>query len=343
MARIELKNCTVRFKDGFGGSAQVNDTPAAGDSTLEIDTLSGLPNSLTIVPKGARFKVVGDSTTTFTVTGSNANEQQLVTLTGATGGTFTLTFSGQTTAGIAYDAAASALQSALEALSNIEVGDVVVTGSAGGPWTVEFRGQYLATDMALMTADGTSLAGTTPTADVTLVHAGGTTWQLTFTPQLQAGSVPINDAVVTFYPQQINIKIGDGNITYTENNNYEYETDRGQLDTVREGDEAPMDVNVDFVYEFITTGTNEAITPMDALKKKGGASGWVSSSNDPCEPYAIDIEVEYVPPCGGAEKEITTFPDFRPDSKEIDFGEASVSVTGRCNATEPVVTRAAQS
>jgi hypothetical protein len=81
---------------------------------------------------------------------------------------------------------------------------------------------------------------------------------------------------------------------------------------------------------------------MDALKQQGGASGWFSSSADPCEPYAIDIEVVYTPPCGGAEMETTTFPDFRPDTKEVDFGEASVSVPGRCNATEPTVVRTAQ-
>jgi hypothetical protein len=215
MARIELKNCVVRFKDGFGGSAQVNDTPSASDTTMEIDTLSGLPESATKVPVGARFTVVGDSETTFTVTGAKSNEQQLVTLTGASGGTFDLTFDGETATGIAYDALASAVQSALEGLANIDAGDVVVTGAAGGPWTVEFQGQYAGMDVALMSADGTNLTGTTPTADVTLVHAGATTWELTFSPAIQSGSVPLDDAVISFLPQQIDIKIGDGNITYT--------------------------------------------------------------------------------------------------------------------------------
>jgi hypothetical protein len=104
-----------------------------------------------------------------------------------------------------------------------------------------------------------------------------------------------------------------------------------------------MDVNIDFVYEFITTGTSETITPMDALKRKGNAGEWVSSSSDLCEPYCVDIEVEHVPPCGGAEKEITLFAEFRPDSKEVDLGEAQISISGRCNATEPIVTRQSQS
>lgn len=69
-------------------------------------------------------------------------EAQTVTITGGpTGGTFTLTYSGQTTAGIAYNAAAGAVQSALEALSNIAPGDVTVTGGPGPgtPYVVTFR------------------------------------------------------------------------------------------------------------------------------------------------------------------------------------------------------------
>jgi len=178
------------------------------------------------------------------------------------------------------------------------------------------------------------VTGRTPT------DAGPTT-NIVFSPALGAGTY-VDSGVVTFAAQMIEIKIGDGNITYTENTNYDYELDRGVLDTVREGDQAPIDVNIDFVYEYITTGTGEAITPMDALKGKGGASEWVSAATDPCEPYAIDVEVEYTPPCGGSEKEITLFPEFRPDTKEVDFGEANVSITGRCNVVEPVVTRVAQ-
>ena len=342
MARIELKHCVIRMKDGFAGSAAVNDTPAQDDVTLEIDTIAGIPNGDTIVPVGGRFTVIGDADTTFVVTAANSNEQQNVTITGATGGNFTLTFDTQTTANILYNASATDVKDALELLTNIDAGDVVVTGSVGGPWLVEFRGQYLDTDMVLMTANDVDLTGTTPLVDVVLVNEGGTTWELTFTPALQSGEVPIDDAAITFLAQQIDIKIGDGNVTYTENTNYDYDLDRGVLDTVREGDQAPMDVNLDFVYEYITTGTGETITPMDAIKQKGGASNWYNSSADPCEPYAVDIEVVYTPPCGGAETETTVFPDFRADSKEVDLGEASVSVSGRCNTVEPLVTRAAQ-
>ncbi len=173
--------------------------------------------------------------------------------------------------------------------------------------------------------------------------AAGPTTNIVFTPALGAGTyVSVGERTLTFLPQQLEIKIGDGNITYTENRNYEYMLDRGDLDTVREGDEVPLDVRLECTYEHITTGTSELISPMDALKCVGDAAEWVSSSDDPCEPYAIDIEVEHVADCGSAQKETTLFPDFRPDSKEVNFKDATISLTGKCNVIEPVVTRTDQ-
>jgi hypothetical protein len=194
---------------------------------------------------------------------------------------------------------------------------------------------------ARFTVDGETDAAQVHTVTVRTPSSSGPTTNIEFSPALGAGTYA-DGGVLTFVNQQIDIKIGDGNLTYTENTNYDYDLDRGLLDTVREGDQAPMDVNLDFVYEYITTGTGESITPMDAVKGEGGASEWVSSSSDPCEPYAVDMEVVYTPPCGGAEIETTLFPDFRSDSREVDFGEAQIAVTGRCNATEPIVTRTAQ-
>ena len=51
--------------------------------------------------------------------GAGANEVQLITLANHTGGTFTLTWNGQTTAAIAYNATAATVAAALKALSNI--------------------------------------------------------------------------------------------------------------------------------------------------------------------------------------------------------------------------------
>jgi hypothetical protein len=108
-----------------------------------------------------------------------SNEVQSVSITGGpTGGTFTLTFDGETTAGIAYNAAASAVQTALEALSNIQPGDVICTGGAlpGTAVTVTFAGRWLGKNVPQMTAASGSLTGgSTPTAAVSTTTGGGST------------------------------------------------------------------------------------------------------------------------------------------------------------------------
>lgn len=120
-------------------------------------------------PNVLQFLIGGDI---ITVTGTA--EVQTVTITGTpTGGTFTLTFSGQTTAGIAYNAAAAAVQSALEALSNLAPGDVTVGGGPGPgtPWTVTFT--IAQGDVPQMTANGAALTGgVTPAVAVTTTTGG---------------------------------------------------------------------------------------------------------------------------------------------------------------------------
>jgi hypothetical protein len=109
------------------------------------------------------------------------DEVQTVTITGSpTGGTFTLTFNGQTTGNIAYNATAATVQAALEALSNINVGDVTVAGGPGPgtPWTVTFDatdsgGQFHGANVSQMTAAGSFTGGTSPAVGVTTTTGGG--------------------------------------------------------------------------------------------------------------------------------------------------------------------------
>jgi len=90
-----------------------------------------------------------------------------LTITGApTGGTFTITYKSQTTAGIAYNAASAAVQTALTGLSSVGAGNATVTGGAGGPYTITFAGT-LAQDTTAPTASGAGLTGgTSPNATV---------------------------------------------------------------------------------------------------------------------------------------------------------------------------------
>lgn len=106
------------------------------------------------------------------IVADGANEAQTVTISGSpTGGSFTLTYAGSTTSAIAYNASASAVQSALVALDTIEAGQVSVSGSAGGPYTVTFNTGPA--NPAQMTASSSLTGGTTPSVAVATATQGG--------------------------------------------------------------------------------------------------------------------------------------------------------------------------
>lgn len=142
-------------------------------------------------------------------------------------------------------------------------------------------------------------------------------------------------------PNYIEVKIGTGNLTYSEKRNMEYLLDRGRLDLVRQGDEVPLDVSFDATWEYIRGGLGSGDFPSihDALKKQGNASDWESSSSDPCEPYAVDIVVHYIPNCATGDHEVIIFPDFRWESLDQDLRAATISAVGKCNSTEAIATR----
>ncbi len=105
-----------------------------------------------------------------------SSELQQITITGAPdSGSFTLTYDGQTTAAIAYNAAASAVASALAALSNIAAGDVTATGGPlpSAAVDVAFAGNLSGRNVSQMTATSSLTGGTTPTVTVTTVSEGG--------------------------------------------------------------------------------------------------------------------------------------------------------------------------
>ena len=104
---------------------------------------------------------------------------QVITVTGTpTGGTFSLTIGGQTASGIAYNAAASAVQTAIRALSPLWAG-ATVAGAAGGPYTVTLSPVGGAAAPILATSaltGGTSpavLVAQSPAADTKLRAIGG--------------------------------------------------------------------------------------------------------------------------------------------------------------------------
>lgn len=127
--------------------------------------------------------------TTLTTGSGGTNEVQTITITGTpTGGTFTQAFRGATSGAIAYNAIADAVETALEAMVTIGVGNVRVTGGPGPgtPYVVTFVNALGHADQPLMTSDGDSLTGgTTPDAATAQTTAGSATgWD----PRILVGS-----------------------------------------------------------------------------------------------------------------------------------------------------------
>ncbi len=103
------------------------------------------------------------------------SEEQVVTVSGATGGSFTMSFQGHTTAPLAFDAPATSTSGSgsVEAALRVLPGgsDLQVEGVAGGPYTVFFGGSLASSPQPLIEADAAGLTPAPPASGVTVTRA----------------------------------------------------------------------------------------------------------------------------------------------------------------------------
>ena len=102
-------------------------------------------------------------------------EVQTLTITGSpAGGTFTITYAGQTTTALDWDSTATEVETALRALSNIGPLDVVCGGGPlpGTAVTITFVGALNQTDVALMTTTDSLTGGSAPASAIAQTTAG---------------------------------------------------------------------------------------------------------------------------------------------------------------------------
>ena len=171
----------------------------------------------------------------------------------------------------------------------------------------------------------------------TRTPSNGATTSITFSPALGAGTY-VDDGALTFQSQQVEINVGEGEAKWTESDEYKYDKNRGKLDTVRKGDDVPMELTIDCVFDQIKSGTSELITPIEAVKGKDAAAQWVSSSSSACEPYAVNVVIEDTRSCSSGTATYL-FQDFRCEKRDYSIKNATIAMSGKCNATEPVITR----
>lgn len=151
--------------------------------------------------------------------------------------------------------------------------------------------------------------------------------------------IDLKNVTVTFQDgasASIEITFDEGNLTWSEAQEREYKLNRGLAGkangaSVRNGDDTPMQVTINARFSFYNSDTD--IKPVQFLKNTPGTL--TSTDDDACAPYAVDIVLENSPAC--ASDEILTFPDFRWETGDFDVRAGTVNITGRCNATEPVV------
>ncbi len=149
------------------------------------------------------------------------NEEQTIAITGSpTGGSFTLSFGGETTAPIAFNATAAQVDAALEALSTIGAGNVACSGPdlPGGSIVVEFTGALAGQDVALLTIDDSALTGgTSPTGSVTETTTGRSVQGVLggdATASLVNGRIVITDAAEGYSKSDFSMTwSGDGTLT----------------------------------------------------------------------------------------------------------------------------------
>lgn len=137
-------------------------------ATVPARTIDGVAGQKMLQPGTVLAKITSgpDAGKVGPFQGTGTAELQTLTATGTvSGGSYTLTFNGLTTAAIAYNATAAVVQTALEALSNVVPGDVLVGGGPfpATPLTFTFFGNYIGDAPALSIQTG-SLTGSTPGA-----------------------------------------------------------------------------------------------------------------------------------------------------------------------------------
>ena len=163
------------------------------------------------------------------------DEQQTVRATNATGGTFTLTFNGQTTAALPYNATAAQVDTALEALSNVGANNIQTSGGPVNTANVNvfFRRALQQSDQAQISATGTALTGTGATVATTTAQVGG--WYQRPTGDDRRSTLNSND----LRGKLLRIHVKDGDIAASDANKADFGAGAGAY-TIPSGNLFPV-------------------------------------------------------------------------------------------------------
>lgn len=134
--------------------------------SAELSTFADQPSGRKVLPAG----------TLLVAHGSDVDEVQRISITGTpTGGTFKLKWNDHVTGTIAYDASGATVETALEALTNLETADVTDSGGPlpGTAIDITFGGAYSGKNVAqLEVADNSLTGGSDPQVVIETITQG---------------------------------------------------------------------------------------------------------------------------------------------------------------------------
>lgn len=103
---------------------------------------------------------------------AGTNEVQTLTISGTpTGGSYTLRYKGVSTAPLAHNALAAAIQTALQGLSSVGSGNLLVSGT--GPFVITAAGAFAGQELERIQVTSALTGGSTPTATIVKTTKGG--------------------------------------------------------------------------------------------------------------------------------------------------------------------------
>ncbi len=129
-------------------------------------------------PIGRVVQILAENVSIYDDVTGAASETQQISVGSNSGGSFTITFRGSTSASIAWNATTVQVQAALDGMPSIGAGNTLVTGPDGGPWTVTFQGTLGGIDLPRMDMSNHTLTGGSGDGIHTISN-GGTVFAIT--------------------------------------------------------------------------------------------------------------------------------------------------------------------
>lgn len=125
----------------------------------------------------------------------------------------------------------------------------------------------------------------------------------------------LRDGIITLrdgspVPKELEIVLDEGDLSFTEREPIFAVKDRGEVDSWSLADEEPTPVSFTIKFqEWTSSHATDVTAPRDALRKAGNAASgmtneWISTHDDACGPYCVDIVFDILNPCGSGRERI---------------------------------------